>query len=459
MAGMKERLVRLIHKGNNRNDNHTATAGSVASTVTTNICRLLLGITFILSGFVKSIDPLGTQYKLNDYIEAWGLSDYSAEALTLMASVLLAAVEFWLGICMLFAIGRRRTSMLMLLFMLVMTPMTLWLAIDNPISDCGCFGDAVKLTNWQTFWKNMVLTAAAIVVCRRPLEMMRFVSKSNQWIVTNYSAVFIIAVSSWSLYDLPVFDFRPYHVGADIRKGMEIPEGAPMPRFETTLTYEKDGVRKEFDIDNCPDSTWTFIDSRSVMVEEGYTPPIHDFSIVRRSDGEDITEAVLDNKGYTFLLIAPHLEKANDSNLDLINQLYEYAEEYGYPFYCLTASGEKGIERWKIMTGAEYDFCTTDETTLKTIVRSNPGLILLKNGVITGKWSHNRLPDEYALTGPLETNDLGKTNNDSTGGKTARMILWFAVPLLLLTLADRTWAWTKWLRKRKKKTEHEISTD
>ncbi|MGN1263047.1 MAG: BT_3928 family protein, partial [Prevotella sp.] len=424
---MMQRLKSLINRDSTRNDNQAATAGSVVSTLTTNICRLILGVTFILSGFVKAIDPLGTQYKLADYIEAWGLSDYSAPPLTLTASVFLAALEFWLGICMLFAIRRRRTSVLMLLFMAVMTPLTLWLAITDPISDCGCFGDAVKLTNWQTFWKNMVLLVAAAVVCRRPLAMMRFVSKTNQWIVTNYSAVFIIAVSTWSLYDLPVFDFRPYHVGADIRKGMEIPEGAEMPKFEITLIYEKDGVTKEFGIDNCPDSTWTFIDSRSVMVEEGYTPPIHDFSIVRHDDGEDITGTVLDNPGYTFLLISPHLEKANDSNLDLINQIYEYADEQGYPFYCLTASGEKGIERWRIMTGAEYDFCMTDETTLKTMVRSNPGLILLKDGIIVNKWSHNRLPDEFALTGPLETNKLGKTDYDSTEGKTARMILWFAI--------------------------------
>lgn len=428
----------------------TAAKSSLKSTLTVNVCRLLTGLTFTLSGFVKAVDPLGTQYKIAEYIEAWGLAAYSSEWITLCASVVLSAAEFWLGICMLFAIRRRRTSRLMMAVMAVMTPLTLWLALTDPISDCGCFGDAVKLTNWQTFWKNVLLLAAATVVWRRPMAMMRFVSRSNRWIVTNYAVVFILAVTGWSLYDLPPFDFRPYHVGADIKKGMEIPPGAPMPQFENTLIYEKDGLRKEFTLDNCPDSTWTFIDSRVKMTAEGYVPPIHDFSIIRRSDGEDITDTVLADRGYTFLLVAPHLEQADDSRLDLINQVYEYAESNGYPFYCLTASPEQAIERWRIMTGAEYEFCATDETTLKTVIRSNPGLVLLKDGVVIRKWSHNRLPDETVLNDRLENIGTGEPDESSAAGKTALILMWFVVPLTLLTIADRMWAWTQWVRKKKK---------
>jgi triosephosphate isomerase len=173
---------------------------------------------------------------------------------------------------------------------------------------------------------------------------------------------------------------------------MEIPVGAAQPQFETTFIMEKDGKRQEFDIDNYPDSTWTFVDSRTVQTAEGYVPPIHDF-VLSTQDGEDISEEVLADTSFVFLLVSPHLEKADDSRLELINELYEYSEEQGYSFYGLTASNEKAIARWRDLTGAEYPFCTVDEITLKTMIRSNPGLVLLKSGKVMGKWSHNDLPE------------------------------------------------------------------
>ncbi len=413
-----------------------------------NLCRLLVALTFILSGFVKAVDPIGTQYKITDYLEAMHLAQYVPDFMTLTASVILSAMEFGLGVCLLFAIRRHLITRLLLLLMAILTPVTLWLALANPIADCGCFGDAVKLTNWQTFWKNVVLTGAVWVVFRHPLSMGRFVSRSNQWIVTNYTALFILAVSGYSLYALPQFDFRPYHIGADIRKGMEIPDGAPQPQFETTFIMEKNGQRKEFTVDNYPDSTWTYIDSKTRQTAEGYTPPIHDFSITRTDNGEDITDSVLNNPGYTFLLVSPYLEQADDSRLDLINQVYDYAETNHYPFYCLTASGDKAIERWQDTTGAEYPFCTTDGTTLETIIRSNPGLVLIKNGKVIRKWSHNLLPDEAALNGRLEHIEAGRLPSDTIPEKILVILLWYVLPLTVLTIADRTWQWTQWLKKK-----------
>ena len=323
-----------------------------------NLCRVAVALTFILSGFVKAVDPIGTQYKIADYLEAMHAAAYVPDIVTLMASVLLSAFEFGLGVCLLFAIRRRIVTRLLLLVMGVMTPLTLWLAVADPIADCGCFGDALKLTNWQTFWKNVVLLAATVTVARHPFAMGRFVGRSNQWIVVNYTAVFILAVSGYSLYTLPPFDFRPYHVGADIRAGMTVPPGAPQPQFKTTVVMEKDGQRKEFTLDDYPDSTWTYVDTRTVQTSEGYVPPIHDFSVTRTDNGEDITAEVTGSKGYTFLLISPHLEQADDSQLDRINLIYDYAEGHHVPFYCLTASGDKGISRWRDITGAEYPFCT-----------------------------------------------------------------------------------------------------
>ena len=240
-----------------------------------NLCRLLLAVVFILSGFVKAVDPVGTQYKLEDYLEALHLGGFVPELALLAVAVVLSAVEFCLGIFLLFAMRRRSATVLTLVLMCIMTPLTLWLALADPISDCGCFGDAVVLTNWQTFAKNVVLLGAAVVVARWHKDMFRFVSETNQWIAINYSVLFILAVSTLCLYDLPLFDFRPYHIGTDLRKG------------------------------------W------NEMIE-GKESPYADFFIERSTDRSDITEDVLNDTSYVFLLVSPHLEVADDSRLDLI---------------------------------------------------------------------------------------------------------------------------------------------
>ena len=407
----------------------------MAKKIAVNICRALMALTFVFSGFVKAVDPIGTQYKIHDYLSAWGLDAWNADWLTLTASIALSTAEFFIGMMLLFAIQRRVVSRLALMLMTAMTILTLWIYISDPVSDCGCFGDAITLTNGQTLAKNIVLTAAAIIMAIWPLEMARLIRKNTQWIVINYTVVFILAVSGYSLYYLPQFDFRPYHVGADIKKGMEIPEGAEQPEFVTTFILEKNGQRKEFSLEEYPDSTWTFIDSRTVQTKKGYVPPIHDFSITTVDEGEDITEEIVADKGYSLLLVSPHLEQADDIHFDEINRLYDYTKQHGYRFLCLTASTEEAIGRWKDRTGAEYQFANTDETTLKTIIRSNPGLVLLHNGSIKGKWSHNALPDVSPQTPKIEQGGL--SGNDRSDTRMAVvMILWFIVPLTLLTIAD-----------------------
>ena len=407
----------------------------MAKKIAVNICRALMALTFVFSGFVKAVDPIGTQYKIHDYLSAWGLDAWNADWLTLTASIALSTAEFFIGMMLLFAIQRRVVSRLALMLMTAMTILTLWIYISDPVSDCGCFGDAITLTNGQTLAKNRVLTAAAIIMAIWPLEMARLIRKNTQWIVINYTVVFILAVSGYSLYYLPQFDFRPYHVGADIKKGMEIPEGAEQPEFVTTFILEKDGQRKEFSLEEYPDSTWTFIDSRTVQTKKGYVPPIHDFSITTVDEGEDITEEIVADKGYSLLLVSPHLEQADDIHFDEINRLYDYTKQHGYRFLCLTASTEEAIGRWKDRTGAEYQFANTDETTLKTIIRSNPGLVLLHNGSIKGKWSHNALPDVSPQTPKIEQGGL-RGNDRSDTSMAVVMILWFIVPLTLLTIAD-----------------------
>lgn len=417
-------------------------ATHILTKIAVNIGRLLMAITFIFSGFVKGIDPLGTQYKITDYLEALHIDWMFPSWSTLVMSVLLATAEFAIGIFLLFAIRRRLMSKITLAVMSVMTLITLWIVIADPVKDCGCFGDAVVLTNMETFIKNIILLIFAVLLWRKPLEMQRLISKQTQWVVINYTFLFSIVMSIWSLWYLPQFDFRPYHIGVNIAKGMEIPKGAKQPKFDTTFILEKNGERKEFTLDNYPDSTWTFIDSKTVQTEEGYVPPIHDFSIADAKTGEDITQEVIHDKGYTFLLVSPHLEFADDSNFGNIDEIYEYANDHGYRFLCLTASTEKAIKHWQDITGAEYPFYVTDETTLKTVIRSNPGLLLLKNGTIIQKWSHNDLPDMTEIGDkPLEKTEIGKMPEVSAAKKIAGIISWFIIPLVLLTIADRLWAW------------------
>lgn len=414
-----------------------------------NACRFLLGATFVFSGFVKAIDPIGTQYKLQDYISAVGMGGIVPDIVTLLASVALSALEFSLGVFVLFAIRRHLVSKILVAFMVVMTLITVWIALFNPVKDCGCFGEALRLTNVQTLLKNIVLLAASVVVAWRPLRMYRFLSRSTQWIAINYTILFVLLLSAHCLYHLPLIDFRPYHIGMNIKKGMEIPAGAPQPEFETTFILQKNGVKKEFTLDNYPDSSWQFVDSKTVQTKEGYVPPIHDFSI-QKADGDDITDSVLTAKGYIFLLVSPHLEQADDSNFGDIDLLYEYCQERKIPFYCLTASTKKDIDHWADITGAEYPFCFTDETTLKTIIRSNPGLLLLKDGTIIRKWSHNDLPSSSSLNAPLSKLSIGAMPSTSLGETIMKVVLLFFIPLILLVFADRTWAWTKYLRRKRK---------
>lgn len=413
-----------------------------------NVCRFVLAATFIFSGYVKAIDPLGTLYKLKDYAAAMSLNGLLPDWVLVGVAIALGALEFALGVFMLFAVRRHVVSRITLAFMTAMTMLTLWIFVADPVKDCGCFGDALKLTNSETLLKNIVLIACAALVAWRPVDMARFISRSNQWIVRYYTVAYIVITSVYCLYTLPIFDFRPYHVGMNIKQGMEIPEGAEQPEFESTFLLRKNGETREFTLDNYPDSTWEYVDTRTVQTKKGYEPPIHDFALTSCDTGEDITEHVLTKKGYTFLLVSPRLAVADDSNFGDIDQIYEYAEENGADFYCVTASANDEIERWRDLTGAEYQFCNADETTLKTMIRSNPGLMLLKDGTIIGKWSHNALPQTDDLTAPLQQLTIGKAQNDSTTERLLIVLLTFFLPLSALTLADRLWAWSKWIRNK-----------
>ncbi len=401
-----------------------------------NGCRFLLAAAFIFSGFVKSVDPLGSQYKIQDYLSAFGMASWFPSFFPLLGGIILSAIEFSVGIFLFFGVRRSLASTLALILMILMTPLTLYLALFNPVSDCGCFGDAWVLTNWETFGKNVILLISAIIVFKERKLLIRFVSQKMEWLVSLYTLFFVFALSFYCLDRLPVLDFRPYKIGKNIPEGMTIPEGAKSSVYESIFTLEKNGEKKEFTLENYPDSTWKFIDTRTVLKEKGYEPPIHDFSMVELNTGDDITDDVLTDMGYTFLLVAHRIEEADDSNIDLINEVFDYSVEHGYKFYCLTSSPEEQIEFWKDKTGAEYPFCQMDDITLKTMIRSNPGLMLIKNGTILNKWSDEDIPDEYVLTDKLENLPLGQVKVESDTHTIGFVVLWFVIPLLLVLGVD-----------------------
>jgi uncharacterized membrane protein YphA (DoxX/SURF4 family) len=420
--------------------------------IITTVCRFVLAVVFIFSGFVKAIDPLGTQYKIQDYLDALGWTDVFPESIPFIVAALLGMLEFCLGVYLFFGIRRIIAPRAVVAVMAIMTPLTFWLALDNPVSDCGCFGDAVVLTNWETFGKNVVLLAMSLVVLKWRKRIFPLATTRFDWLIALYGFLYIFCMTIYCYRHLPIFDFRPYYVGADIRQGMEIPEGKEPTEFETRFVLQKDGVEKEFTLENYPDSTWTFVDSRTVVKKKGYEPPIHDFSMIRYEDGEDITEQVLADERYTFLLVAHQLEQASDSRIDLINELYDYCLEYGYAFYCLTSSSDEDILKWQEDTGAEYPFCLMDNITLKTMVRSNPGLILLKKGVVIHKWNVVDFPDEYQLSRSLEELPLGEISQKTFSNRLFGVFVWFAFPLFLMCMSDL--AWERYRKGRNLKKEY-----
>lgn len=359
------------------------------------IARIIFGLVFLFSGFVKAVDPLGTAYKISDYLEAFSLTPL--DFLAFPSALILIATEFTIGFNILFNVHLKATTIIASIFMLIMTPVTLYLALANPISDCGCFGDAIVMTNWQTFYKNVVLCIILIIIAILKDNTRPWLSNWGAWIVTLLPILISFGISIYCYNLLPILDFRPYKKGNNIIEGMSIPEDAPLDKYETTFFYEKNGVEKAFTLDNYPaeDSTWTFVRQESKLIEQGYVPPIHDFSIVTE-DG-DITDIILEDAGYTLLIISHKVEKASTRNIKCIKSTIANAKKAGANVIWLTSSYTDEIDNFRTKYGINDTFGATDDITLKTIVRSNPGLVLIKDANIIEKWHHNSLPTKDEL--------------------------------------------------------------
>jgi len=358
--------------------------------------RIFLGLVFTFSGFVKAVDPMGTAIKFSDYFNyAFNLPQLTS--LSLPLALILCATEFAIGILLLINVIPKATLRIAVLLMLIFTPLTLYLAVANPVSDCGCFGDAVKLTNWQTFWKNIIIDFFLIFAF---LFNKQFLPKTSLKYQQMAATVLILSVFGFELYNysyLPVIDFRPYKIGNNIAKLMEIPPDTPQDEYKNTFVYKnkQTGEVKEFDETNYPwnDSTWQWVETKSELVKKGYTPPIHDFKLIDRNDN-DLTDIVLSSPDTVILVVTYMLEDANFKNLQKVKHFVDTFKTVrpATEVYCLTSSSDEYIDN--IIDTLQVDdwiFCRIDEVTSKTIIRSNPGVVLLKQGTILSKLHYHSL--------------------------------------------------------------------
>ena len=359
-----------------------------------HIARILLGVTFVFSGFVKGIDPWGSAYKFNDYFNAMGMEWLLWAAFPL--GMFLAFAEFAIGVALLFNLFIRLFSWLAFLFMAFFLPLTLWVAIKNPVTDCGCFGDALVISNWETFYKNVVLMIFAIIVVKYRNNMAWKWFKKPGFVLGATTIIAYLAIVFYSYNHEPILDFRPYKVGVNIPEAMKTPDGAPKEVYENTFFYKNKntGEIQKFTEQNYPwqdTLNWVYENMESKIVQEGYKPPIHDFTIQSR-EGEDVKDFFLYDKNYVFILVAHNLEKSSRKPQEKINNLAAWASENGLSFICLTSSLTDQSDAFKEETGAPYEFFNCDEITLKTIIRSNPGLMVIKDGIVLGKWHFNDIP-------------------------------------------------------------------
>lgn len=362
------------------------------------ILRIAVGLLFIFSGLVKANDPLGLTYKMNEFFEVWGMNFMLNYSLGL--SVCMIAFEIIAGFAMIVGNYFRLYVTLMLLLNIFFTFLTGYALYSGKIKECGCFGDCIKISNTATFYKDIALTGAVLFMWIFRYRVFPIFNKS----AINFSIVLLgafLAIGSqwWVLHHLPYHDCLPYKVGNNIWEKMKPEPWATEAEFATSFVYEKNGVKQEFTAENYPwkDPSWKFVSSKSVEVKPATgQSEIHDFSLTDE-DGEDITEDVMTAKGYVYIWFLREPAKAHIDNLDKIKALAKTAAERKIPFYVACSAGrdicETYQEAWNMK---DIPFLIIDGTVSKTVMRTNPGLMLLRDGVVQNKWSYKDYPADIA---------------------------------------------------------------
>ena len=347
------------------------------------IFRLIFGGVFIFSGFVKAVDPVGTSYKILEYLGLFGGLFEFLSPLALLGAIGLVVAEIVIGINIVFNIRFRLSALGGLLIMLVMTPLTLYIALTNPMEGCGCFGEAVEISNTQTFIKNAILLPIIATLFVFSKRIRPLFAPITEWIITAVFTLIFTIFAVYNIRNLPVIDFLPFKVGVNIFESMPAEE-----RFEIFLIYEKDGVEEVFTLENFPsrDSEWIFVDQKLVPIPQTHQATIAGF-IIENELLDDITEYVLVSEGYMYLIIMHDVNTANARAVQKVQKLYERRIRQDITqFYVITASPVADIEAFRERTGVTFPLATSNRATLRDMVRANPGVILLNNGTIENKW-------------------------------------------------------------------------
>lgn len=361
------------------------------------ICRILVGLLFIFSGFVKADDPLGFTYKLLEYFDRDALNLTWLNGTALYFSFFIPVLEMILGMMILIGARKKITLLLLVLMTLFFTFLTWYTAHYNKVLECGCFGDAIPMTAWQSFYKNiglLVLIFFLIVGNKHITPAMKPLGENAVMILFIVGCIFF---TSYCYNYLPVLDFRPYKPGTDIKKDMV---GTPdVLKYFYILKNKKTGVDKEFE--KFPEGwkdDWDYVNSRTVTVKKGVEPKIKDFSI-NTLGGDNYTDSILTHPDYSLLLISSSISDAAKSP-DFILKINALAGSCNFnhiKFICLTASSTQDIDNYKRTFSPPYLFYNTDETVLRTMIRSNPGLMLLKDGIVIHDWHYHSIPSYGSL--------------------------------------------------------------
>jgi len=408
--------------------------------IVVRIVQFLFAILFIFSGFVKCIDPVGTSIKITEYLQYFGFGMLTD--LSMGMAWLLCIVEFLCGVNMLLGHARNLTLFISTLLLLLFTPLTLWLAVSEAIEECGCFGDAVHLTNWQTFSKNLILVAMLILLWAKKDLMYKVLGRTFYFLYIYWAFAFVVWLCWVGTWREPFIDFRPFTPGTDLKAAVlgegqeEVPEG------ETwyTCIYERDGVRQEFLLDSIPaeEDGWEFVETiehhGEELASENHKGTIDFFA--KTEDGEVVTEEILTRPGYTILLLSHSLDKASQHDIDRIEQLSEFAEDNDYAFLCLTARDKDQLDRWKFNTGAEYRFVFTDATIIETMVRSNPAVMLLLDGVICWKKPLSVLDAQGLTSVKLNEQSSGHIEEINVPNRILFLLILLFGPFILFLLVE-----------------------
>lgn len=349
------------------------------------INRILVGALFIFSSFTKGVDPLGTKYKMLDYLAAYGMEWMNDAALPLAVVMILA--EFIVGICLLTNVLPRLATLGAALLMLFFTATTFFDAMYDLVPDCGCFGTAIKMSNWQTFFKNLVIDAVLIpVVVNNKSLKCKWLTSLGQWIFAIIFMSLFVGFEIYNIRHLPVIDFMDWKVGKDMT-----PQGFDAGKIFVTYENNETGETQEFESPNYPwndsvwTSQWTFVSQRS----EGGSNALG-FAVLD-AEGEDVTHILFDSENL-YVFVAPYLEEMTERDFENCTKMTEVAYRQGFDYIWLTAASPEYVEKLNEEYLIFNDVYYGDELELKTMVRSNPGLMLIDNGVIKNKWSKIDFP-------------------------------------------------------------------